>query len=101
MFQDNVSVPSSRILDCFIHEDGSDALLEIVDNELPTYAAHLQKSEDFVSDFVKADETTVTMATMTIGELHVSVKSGMVKKVMAVMKRQMRSPQFLHLLKQS
>jgi hypothetical protein len=44
---------------------------------------------------MKPDETTMTVATMTIGELCVSVKSGIVNKVVVVMKRQMNSPPFL------
>ena len=39
MSQENISDPSSRIWDCFTHEDGNDILFQNSGNQLPIYAA--------------------------------------------------------------
>jgi len=62
MFQENISDPSSRIWDCFTHEDGSDNLFLNVGNQPPTYTARcrtIQSSKDLVSDCVNSGETTL------------------------------------------
>jgi hypothetical protein len=49
MSQENISYPSSKIWDCFTHEDGNDNLFQNTGNQLPVYTAQQSRITKILS----------------------------------------------------